>query len=304
MGCLVVLAIGAYYKNYFWLSSYSVLLAVVLSSWQLGRKVILTCFSRYQWLWFGIASVGLWFVGGWLLYFGQQRFKRSNNQLIYRALQGVGLISLLIPVVTDVGPDWLIKLLWVSCGYFAGGFLAYLLASLLLQFAPKPVPAYCIVLGSGLRPDGQLTPTLAKRVQLAAALSAKTTTQLILSGGQGPDEPEPEAVAMAKALKAQGVAAKRLHLETRSTSTGENLRFSFALVPANAQIGIVTSDFHLLRAQIISRHLKRTCSYYAAVTPGKAFIFGSLRDYLALVVLTRWWQISGWLLGLVLAWLY
>lgn len=173
------------------------------------------------------------------------------------------------------------------------------MASLLLQLVPKPTPTYLVVLGSSLQPDGQLTQTLSNRVQLAVALLTNTTSQIVLSGGQGADEPEPEAIAMAKAVLAQGVAADRLHLETQSTSTWENLRFSFALVPANTQIGIVTSNFHLLRAQLYSRRLKRSCSYYAALAPGKAFILGSLRDYLALLVLTGWWQLSGWLLCLV-----
>lgn len=298
-GFFLILAIGACWRNHFWLGSYSVLLALGLSGWQLGQDVIAIFFTRYWLFWFSIASLSLWFVGGWLIYFGQQRLKHTQKQLIYRGLQGVGLVSFLLPIFTYVGPRWLIDLLWLSCGYFAGGFLAYILASLLLQLVPKPTPTYLVVLGSGLQPDGQLTQTLSNRVQLAMALLTNTTSQIVLSGGQGADEPEPEAIAMARAVRAQGVAADRLHLETQSTSTWENLCFSFALVPANAQIGIVTSNFHLLRAQLYSRRLKRSCSYYAALAPGKAFILGSLRDYLALLVLTGWWQLSGWLLCLV-----
>ena len=92
-GFFLILAIGACWRNHFWLGSYSVLLALGLGGWQLGQDVIAICFTRYWLFWFSIVSLSLWFVGGWLIYFGQQRLKHTQKQLIYRGLQGVGLVS-------------------------------------------------------------------------------------------------------------------------------------------------------------------------------------------------------------------
>ena len=80
----------------------------------------------------------------------------------------------------------------------------------------------------------------------------------ILSGGQGPDEPMTEARCMFDELVGMGIDPERLWLEDRSTTTWENMKFSQSLLEENTgsvpeQIALVSSEFHLFRAQLFAR---------------------------------------------------
>jgi uncharacterized SAM-binding protein YcdF (DUF218 family) len=136
---------------------------------------------------------------------------------------------------------------------------------------------FVIVLGSGLRADGGVPPLLASRLDRGhavwAALDRRALRRasrnralsgqgaafpplLIVSGGQGDDEPFSEAEAMAAYLAGRGVPPGRVVLEDRSRSTDENLEFSRALleqIRPGARAVIVTSDFHAFRAALIAR---------------------------------------------------
>ena len=108
---------------------------------------------------------------------------------------------------------------------------------------------YLIVLGAGLRPDG--TPSESLRLRLDAArdyLDANPETRCIVSGGQGLGETRTESVAMHDYLVQQGVSESRITLESRSTTTAENILYSRELLPDSASVGVVTNDFHLYRA--------------------------------------------------------
>ena len=105
-------------------------------------------------------------------------------------------------------------------------------------------------------------------------------TILVLSGAQGMDEPVSEALAMKEYLVFNGVKEEQLILETRSYSTVENIAYSrvaieedqerkkaksqespIIMVPGTyvevpdkpIKIGVLTSDFHVFRAQQIAK---------------------------------------------------
>lgn len=108
---------------------------------------------------------------------------------------------------------------------------------------------YLVVLGAGLRPDG--TPSESLRLRLDAArdyLDANSDTRCIVSGGQGLGETRTESAAMHDYLVQQGVSEGRITLESRSTTTAENILYSRELLPSGASVGVVTNDFHLYRA--------------------------------------------------------
>lgn len=138
---------------------------------------------------------------------------------------------------------------------------------------------YVIVLGARVRED-ELSKTLQKRLDKAAAyLEQNPDTILVLSGGQGADEPFTEASGMYEYLIGKGVLPRQMLLEEKSTSTHENIVYSYHLiagdreskkprkdgpVPAGGdvvlvapdkpiQIGILTNNFHLYRAKLIAR---------------------------------------------------
>lgn len=166
--------------------------------------------------------------------------------------------------------------------------------SLIWRDAEAAAPAdldYLVVLGASLNADGTPKETLAFRLDAAAAYLAENPgTRCVLSGGQGPDEPQTEASAMATYLRGRGVAKDRLILEEHSTSTAENLRFSREEIERDAAargaagaagltsgaagvvagtvgepaadasdaartvtVGVVTNDFHVFRALRLAR---------------------------------------------------
>ena len=96
---------------------------------------------------------------------------------------------------------------------------------------------------------------LAYRLEAAYGyLVANPDTRCIVSGGQGPNEPEPEAHVMARYLMARGISGDRIIIEDASANTAENIMNSLAFIdPANDRVGIVTNNFHVFRGCAIAR---------------------------------------------------
>lgn len=140
---------------------------------------------------------------------------------------------------------------------------------------------YVIVLGAkvnGTEPSNSLKKRLDRAIDYA---ENNPNTFLVLSGGQGKDEEIAEAEVMYEYLRYNGVPETQLLLETRSTNTRENIRYSLEVIRSQEQwkervfqqifkevgenayapgdeldsihIGILTSDFHLFRAKAIAK---------------------------------------------------
>ena len=111
-----------------------------------------------------------------------------------------------------------------------------------------PEADYLIVLGcqvNGTVPSRMLR----QRIDAAADyLIAYPDSVAIVSGGMGSGERITEAECMYNYLTARGIAPERIILETRATSTMENLRFSLELMDEGATTAIVSNEFHLYRA--------------------------------------------------------
>ena len=94
------------------------------------------------------------------------------------------------------------------------GFLLFLLIFVVVEgciilggiYTPilEEQPEYVIVLGAGIKEDGSPTLSLVNRLELSIAYAAQYPgTTIIVSGGQGSNEPMPEAQAMAQYLKSR-----------------------------------------------------------------------------------------------------
>ena len=143
---------------------------------------------------------------------------------------------------------------------------------------------YAIILGAKV--NGEI-PSLSLQYRLDAALDyAKQYPHvyLILSGGQGAGEHISEAEAMKRFLVVNGIQEERLLLENMSTSTYENLLYSIEMIPKSVeQITIISSDYHLARAQIIARSLGLQTDVVAAKTPKIVELKLRTRERLALI---------------------
>lgn len=133
-----------------------------------------------------------------------------------------------------------------------------------------------IVLGCKVDRNG---PSRMLRERLDAAydyLQENTNAIVIVTGGQGSDEPEPEGTAMQKYLVKKGIDAGRIYVEDKSESTRENLINAESIMQENrlsAPVLIVTNEFHVLRARMIANSLSIEASTLPA--PTDLFFFGA-----------------------------
>ena len=122
---------------------------------------------------------------------------------------------------------------------------------------------YIIVLGSQVKPSG---PAVVTRLRLDRAYEYAVNnpdTVIIVSGGQGSNEPATEASVMKEYLVSKGIDESRIIAEDKSTNTSENLQFSMALADGlqDSSVGIVSSEFHMFRALAIAKKCGYTDTY-------------------------------------------
>lgn len=169
---------------------------------------------------------------------------------------------------------------------------------------------YVIVLGTQVRGD-QMSKTLRYRAEQAADYAQlHPNTVLVLSGGQGPGENVSEADIMYDYLRDHGVPEYQLIKEEQSTSTYENMVYSkliidereqkrrqtirdameavgYELAPDedhNIHIGIVTSNFHMLRAKGIAKKIGISSPYgISAKSDPVLFVHFCMRECFAIL---------------------
>ena len=153
---------------------------------------------------------------------------------------------------------------WVRAGFWLwlaslAGFFGLLALRQQGQNLQGLRPDVIVVLGSST-PNGQPSPTLVERLNLAYSLAQQhPQAKVIVSGGVDFRQSVSEASVMARYLESKGLDRSRIVLEDRSTSTHENLVFSRRLLQADAQapepaMVLVTNDFHTLRAGWIAQN--------------------------------------------------
>lgn len=149
---------------------------------------------------------------------------------------------------------------------------------------------YIIVLGSQVKPGG---PAVVTRMRLDRAYDyavENPETVIIVSGGQGSNEPASEASVMKDYLVGRGIDESRIIMEDRSTNTSENLQFCAALDEdlKNARVGIVSSNFHIFRALAIAKKCGYTETFGIPADSVKLYLpnnmiresVGILKDFL------------------------
>lgn len=113
-----------------------------------------------------------------------------------------------------------------------------------------PDPEAIIVLGCQVKKDG--TPNLQLQWRLDAAYDAWQAHRcpIVVTGGQGADEPIAEGQAMRIYLMGRGVPETDILVDDTSSNTRQNLREAVRLLGGepSRRVVIVTSDYHLPRA--------------------------------------------------------
>lgn len=117
-------------------------------------------------------------------------------------------------------------------------------------------PQIMIVLGCQVKPWG---PSILLQDRLNEALDYLEThpdMTVVVSGGQGPDEPMTEAQAMCEYLVENGFPAGQILLEDESHSTVQNLQFTMRLLAEEGydvteEMLVVSNGFHLTRVRML-----------------------------------------------------
>jgi uncharacterized SAM-binding protein YcdF (DUF218 family) len=198
-------------------------------------------------------------------------------------------------------PDYIQVFIYAGCFIFLFYFthiVHYIIASIIVNFAhPKYDQQYIIVNGSGLI-NGKVTPLLAGRIDKAILFYNKQkkiyyAPKLILSGGQGADEPVSEASAMMKYASSKGIPESDIILEQKSKTTLENMIFSKEIMdkqnvdnkPYNCIFS--TNNYHLLRTGMYARVAGLKIDGIGSKTAWYYLPNALIREYIAYVVMHK-----------------
>lgn len=123
---------------------------------------------------------------------------------------------------------------------------------------PEPGLDYVVVLGAQVKGSSPSQSLLYRIREAAEYLKENPETKAILSGGKGTGEKIPEAQCMRQELEKMGISRERLIEENQSTSTKENIVYSYKLILTDKEkdrikVGIVTNDFHIYRGTAIAK---------------------------------------------------
>ena len=158
--------------------------------------------------------------------------------------------------------------------------------------------SYLIVLGT--RVDGtEPSPMLQDRIDAAAEyLTAHPDVVAVLTGYQADGAAVSEAQCMYDALTARGIAPQRLRIEDNATSTNENFRYSLRLLNEELgsvpeTVGVLSSEFHLLRAGMLAKHY----GIHAITIPAKTTDFSEFITYFVREIFVFWYEIVNLVLG-------
>lgn len=120
-------------------------------------------------------------------------------------------------------------------------------------------PQVMIVLGCRVMPGGEPSILLQDRLDTALDyLDDHPDITVVVSGGQGSNEPTSEAACMADYLEEHGVDADQILLEDESSNTKENLIYSRELLEEQGvDVGeegvlVVSNGFHLTRSRMLA----------------------------------------------------
>ena len=99
------------------------------------------------------------------------------------------------------------------------------------------------------------SPPLRKRIHTAYDyLLEHPNAKVIATGGLGNEENLSEGECIEKELSDLGISKDRILIENQSSSTWENMKYSYRLLnDKDVSVGIVTSNFHVYRSVLSAK---------------------------------------------------
>ncbi|MGN7115196.1 YdcF family protein [Lysinibacillus odysseyi] len=134
-----------------------------------------------------------------------------------------------------------------------------------------------IVLGTKLNEDGTPSSLLKSRLDAALAYANIDEGITYIVSGAG------EAAVMKEYLMENGIDEKQIKVEDKAVNTYENILFSAKLLPDDSSsFTIISSDFHVYRAQAMASSLGYNVHVISAETPFLDRLYWQIREVAAL----------------------
>lgn len=244
------------------------------------------------------------FLGIGLFVNGANVVKKEGKSLTHILPFACGLllmISCVIGVYDNIigvsGIEWFVKLetlISYCAAYIPLALFGVWIANDIYRKSPKePEEDFIVVLGCGIRKNGEVTPLLKGRLDKAIEVfeNGGRKAKIIVSGGQGSDEIISEAEAMKNYLLSVGIDEDVIILENKSTTTMENLSFSDKLMKErkeNYHCTVSTSSYHVLRSAMFAKKLGLNASCVGGKTAAYYYPAAFLREYAAIVMKNKY----------------
>ncbi len=145
---------------------------------------------------------------------------------------------------------------------------------------------FLLILGCRVR-ENEAEETLRMRAERAADyLKEYPDTVAIACGGiVHSDQYISEAQAIEEILISKGIEKKRIIREDKSTTTVENFRNAKKIIgDGEHSLALLSSDFHLMRANLITKKAGLICETVSAPSPKKEKAKNYIREFLALII--------------------
>jgi len=179
------------------------------------------------------------------------------------------------------------RVIRIILSLFAAIFI-FVETDIILASFPGPIPTTpeIIILGAQVSDDG-LSTTLYNRLSAGLEYAkAHEDIRVIVSGGQGLDEPVSEAAAMRDFLVARGLDEGRIYTESSSHNTFQNLKNTMAMLPKGDEpypITIVTSEYHIRRTAMLAKRAGYEPYFIPAKTPLSILLSCYSREFFGLI---------------------
>jgi len=146
-------------------------------------------------------------------------------------------------------------------------------------------PELMIVLGCQVKSEG---PSILLQDRLNTALDyweQHPETTIVVSGGQGSNEPMSEAQAMRDYLVGHGVPEGQILMEDQSRNTLQNLRYSLELLEeegydTSQDIVVVSNGFHLARARLLWGRIMGDTEHLSTLAAPSSHVLSRLKMYI------------------------
>lgn len=262
-------------------------------------------------------------------------FLFANTVIVVRH-EGLRLATLLPALLACVAIAWMVVipfaaglkvspvvssiaiLLGMEGLWFFFSFVALLLYSQIYRLFPRKRHYQYIVIHGTRLIGTEPTPLLRGRIEKAVQLWERQgrAGYFVASGGQGTDEVVSEAEAIGQYLREKcGVPAEQILLESRSTTTRENLAFSARVIVEHVQahpeergrVALVTSDYHVFRASEYAHQLKLAADGVGSHTRAYYWPTAFIREFVAITkehLLPYFVIVAVWVAGLLVSYVF